>query len=156
MRRRATLSAIVLLCLPLAGCASSMTPTTPSTATTPATPTREPTPEPSGSLDAEQPESEPDVTTGRAEAQAACQIIHEAQSAAGPVIRQAAAEAEKAAELNPRWAELAAAMGAMRDYAAKYDGQQGIPEAEWRKEADDWQTTQDLCKDLIGTTLFIA
>lgn len=154
--RTGPLVAVALLCLVLVGCASPA-PSATHAATAPALsiPTGEPTSTPTNS-DGAQPEASTELTTGRLEAQGACEIIHRAQATSESVMRQAAAEAERAAQLNPHWTQLAAAMSAMRDYAAKYANESDIPEADSRQDAANWQTTQDLCKELTGTTLFIA
>ena len=149
----AALAATVLL----AGCANSGAVTgagTPKGALsgTPA-PTSTPTPSTAARDDIADDAVE-DTDAGRPQAFAACQLIHERDGIPIPTLTEAAVHANAAAEINPRWGDLADAIVGMRDYSARHEGVADLPRDESLQFAADSEAMEKLCYDLLGTTVF--
>ncbi|MGH1524961.1 hypothetical protein ACRAWC_13360 [Leifsonia sp. L25] len=148
-------SAVVVLAATvlLAGCASNGAATdaanpkpTSASTQTPAQPTEVGSEVPDGEME--------DVDAGRPRALEACRVIHDKGDIPIPTLTDAAAHASAAAEVNPRWNELADAIVGMRDYSAKHEGVTDRPDDEALQFHTDSLTMQDLCRDLLGTTVF--
>ncbi len=95
-----------------------------------------------------------DMDAGRPQAFAACQAIHERDGIPIPTLTEAAMHANAAAEINPRWGDLAEAIAGMRDYSARYEGVADRPSDEALQFDADFQAMEKLCYDLLGTTVF--
>lgn len=95
-----------------------------------------------------------DVDAGRPQALAACRVIQDRGDIPIPTLTDAASRAKAAAEINPRWTELADAIVGMRDHSAKYEGVTDRPNEESLQFHTDSLTMQDLCRGLLGTTVF--